>query len=253
MRYIADSNGYIKQVSFGAMIECGGTSCVEYKGSVPSGYDSLTSWFLAECENLYRWKIVGGELTYDGNATPPVDVPPYAPSGYGLGAVEPTQITDLNTATKSGWYKFGSYAANAPDTGAYWLYVAAYSPAFIYQEVYNDTYKVILSRWLRGDGWSPWEWVDPPMHLSTEYRTTERFYAKSVYKYVLDVGYLGAGVNSFNHGIANIDECVGIEMINEGFGLFTAHCDAEFSQTGIYLNMPWAAGAVKLILAYTKN
>ncbi len=73
MRYIADANGYLKEVSFGASIECNGAGCTEYTGSVPSGYDSLVDWFVAEAGKLYRWKIVDGELTLDSTATAPAE------------------------------------------------------------------------------------------------------------------------------------------------------------------------------------
>lgn len=78
-RYIADSSGYIKEVSFGALIECGDDSCVEYTGSVPNGYDSLDAWFMAECETLYKWKIVDGELEFDSEVTEPVEEWVYPP------------------------------------------------------------------------------------------------------------------------------------------------------------------------------
>lgn len=73
MRYIADSSGYLQEVSFGAEITCGGQSCAEYTGSVPSGHDSLEAWYIAECETLYRWKIVDGELVEDTSAVEPVE------------------------------------------------------------------------------------------------------------------------------------------------------------------------------------
>jgi len=71
MRYIADTSGYVKNISFGALITCGGVECTEYEGVVPEGYDSLEEWFLAECETLYRWKIVNGNLTLDDEAAAP--------------------------------------------------------------------------------------------------------------------------------------------------------------------------------------
>lgn len=71
MRYIADYDGYVKQVSFGADIACGDDTCTEYTGSVPAGYKTLEAWFLEETEKLYRWKIVDGNLTLDSSAVPP--------------------------------------------------------------------------------------------------------------------------------------------------------------------------------------
>lgn len=73
MRYIADSSGYVKEVSFGADIVCGGQECTEYAGAVPSGYASLEAWYIAEVEKLYRWKIVSGNLTLDSAAVAPVE------------------------------------------------------------------------------------------------------------------------------------------------------------------------------------
>ena len=71
MRYIVDVSGFVKNISFGGLISCGGVNCAEYTGAIPEGYDSLEEWFLAECECLYRWKIVGGNLTLDAEASAP--------------------------------------------------------------------------------------------------------------------------------------------------------------------------------------
>ena len=35
---------------------------------------------------------------------------------------------------------------------------------------------------------NPWEWVDPPMALGVEYRTTERYMGKPVYAKLLNLG-----------------------------------------------------------------
>lgn len=74
MRYIADSNGYLKEVSFGASIVCEGEACKEYTGEIPGGYSSLEAWFAAECENLYQWMIdADGNLECDSSADAPED------------------------------------------------------------------------------------------------------------------------------------------------------------------------------------
>ena len=71
MRYITDAEGYIKEISFGAMIECDGVICVEYVGSIPLGYETIEDWYMAEMDTLYRWKIPDGNLTLDESATAP--------------------------------------------------------------------------------------------------------------------------------------------------------------------------------------
>ena len=73
MRYIADSAGYVKEVSFGAVITCGGSECVEYTGVVPEGYTSPEDWFNACGGELWRWMIVDGNLTLDPSAEAPAD------------------------------------------------------------------------------------------------------------------------------------------------------------------------------------
>ena len=84
MRYIANDNGYLQEVSFGATIECGGRTCTAYTGSVPTGYSSLEDWFARECDKLYRWHIVAGELVLDSSAQAPV--PPTTGGSGGVAA-----------------------------------------------------------------------------------------------------------------------------------------------------------------------
>lgn len=72
MHYIADADGYLQAVSFGATIACDGVSCVEYVGTVPDGYASLEAWYAAECEQLHKWKVVDYNLVKDDNAPDPV-------------------------------------------------------------------------------------------------------------------------------------------------------------------------------------
>ena len=46
-----------------------------------------------------------------------------------------------------------------------------------------------LWRMLKDNGkWQPVEWINPPMELGTEYRTTERYFGKPVYVKVVDCG-----------------------------------------------------------------
>lgn len=63
MRYILDDNNYIKAISFGSKMECYGKECVEYTGSVPSGYSTLGEWALNAVIQAYY--ISEGELVYD--------------------------------------------------------------------------------------------------------------------------------------------------------------------------------------------
>lgn len=62
MRYILDSSGYVESVSC-TPFNCKDKSCTEYKGSIPSGYDSLEDW--ATTANIRAYKITSGNLVYD--------------------------------------------------------------------------------------------------------------------------------------------------------------------------------------------
>lgn len=86
MRYIANANGYLQEVSFGADIACEGNTCTEYTGAVPTGYDSLEAWYLAESDKLYRWQIIDGALTLDSSAVAPAEETP-ALSVYPVGSI----------------------------------------------------------------------------------------------------------------------------------------------------------------------
>ena len=75
MRYITNADDYLVAVSFGADIECEWGICTQYEGEVPDDYSSLDAWYLAECERLWKWKIVDGSLVYDAEAAPPEEEP----------------------------------------------------------------------------------------------------------------------------------------------------------------------------------
>ena len=140
-----------------------------------------------------------------------------APAGYGLGGVS-TQLTaddDLNTIFENGWYYWGSSApANAPKqvgtTGETYVLmrVNSSSPTNVVQEYWSLNYELEIQtrRICRVGVWGALEFVNPPMRLGEEYRTTERFLGKPVYARVVDFGALPNGVQkSIEHGIADID------------------------------------------------
>lgn len=66
-----------------------------------------------------------------------------------------------------------------------------------------------LWRMLKDNGnWQPVEWINPPMQLSVEYRTTERYLGKPVYTKAINFGVIpNNSVKSVSHGIANMDVC----------------------------------------------
>lgn len=108
-----------------------------------------------------------------------------APAGYGLGEVTPTLISNCNTA-RNGWYRVDASTVDIPDVGLTdgVLRVDEANEDLIRQSLYfcvpGKVHK--MERVHFNGTWYPWEWVNPPMASGIEYRTTERYKEKSVYK-----------------------------------------------------------------------
>ena len=140
-----------------------------------------------------------------------------APAGFGLGgqSKELTSGDDLNTIWENGWYRWGSSGPqNAPKMtsdvgGARYIFarVANYDSQNVLQEYWslNQGAQNKARRICRNGTWGPLEWINPPMQLGVEYRTTERHNGKPVYKKAVNTGALSAGTSkSVAHGVQDI-------------------------------------------------
>ena len=110
-----------------------------------------------------------------------------APAGYGLGGIG-KRVTDMNNAQESGFYS-ALGASNLPpnvESVQYGSVLVLCSQAdrvtqVYFQDVTGGTGAIAVRR-LNGNGWSDWEFINPPMKAGVEYRTTERYKEKAVYK-----------------------------------------------------------------------
>lgn len=132
-----------------------------------------------------------------------------APAGFGLGTSNPRHIDDANNALESGWYYLDASTLNGPESAEYsnvMLVLTRNSNPQTVQVSFNVTDLAFELRRVCTNGvWSPWEWVNPPMQLGVEYRTTEHHNNKSVYKKHVNTGALSAGTSkSVAHGVENI-------------------------------------------------
>ena len=116
-----------------------------------------------------------------------------APAGYGLGGIG-KRVTDMNNAQESGFYS-ALGASNLPpnvESVQYGSVLVLCSQADRVTQVYfqdvTDGTGAIAVRRLNGNGWSPWEFINPPMQLGVEYRTTERYLGKPVYALCANFG-----------------------------------------------------------------
>lgn len=140
-----------------------------------------------------------------------------APDGFGLGngRVTLTASDDLDNVTGNGWYSWGSLTpANAP------ALINVYSiPAYCAMFMIDSSQIVVSSndrnnmaiRTKNIAGWTPWEYINPPLKPGVEYRTTERYLGKPVYiKTVQAFSSLTGSdaVNICEVPVGNADKCI---------------------------------------------
>ena len=142
-----------------------------------------------------------------------------APSGYGLGgnAASPT-TNDADSCTLTGWYAISSMS-NCPFTYGL-LRVEKWYNRCIFQTAYEMSSGVVVQRRYQNSEWKPWEYVNPPMALGVEYRTTERYMGKPVYAkartYEFESSYDSASQFGLEipHEISNFGSLVRAEAVS---------------------------------------
>lgn len=133
-----------------------------------------------------------------------------APAGYGLGENTPKIVSTPDEAMLSGFYSVANNDYVGDGTFVDWR--IGYAQVLVQrrgQSVsqianYNDV------EWRRysadnGATWRPWEWVNPPMEPGNEYRTTERWNGKPVYRKLVTLNLTEATNTEIvvPHGISN--------------------------------------------------
>lgn len=138
-----------------------------------------------------------------------------APGGFGLGSDTGHLITaadDLDTITKNGVYQWGNYLPKNAPIKYCKMHVWSGS-GWVSQEImtaYASEKDSIRRRVFNNDAWGPFEWVNPPMQLGVEYRTTERYLGKPVYTktFNIPVSAFENQLPSYSHGIDHLDRLV---------------------------------------------
>lgn len=145
-----------------------------------------------------------------------------APGGFGWGgsAVIPPN-NSLDDAKETGLYVCSPSYMGAPSGHEYIGYGVVLSMKradnSVIQVYWSEASNNItgtplnLVRRYNGTQWYPWEWVNPPMEMGVEYRTTERYLGKPVYVKVVDCGALPNNTTkNVSLGIDNPEYLVGI-------------------------------------------
>ena len=119
-----------------------------------------------------------------------------APDGFGLGG-SAVHYDDLNNATKCGWWTIENGDLNRPFDYGMGMTVNRYGGRFtqIALNPFMAGTGEICVRSHDGSAWQPWEYINPPMKLGVEYRTTERYLGVPVYTKVIDFGALPASTS----------------------------------------------------------
>lgn len=121
---------------------------------------------------------------------------------------------------ENGWFR---YNHDNPPKGTLPTVLAGYASLIrvsaagntCVQEAFDSTdsgfHGTVLRRTIYGLGGGariyPWEWINPPMEMGTEYRTTERFWGRPVYYKIVDCGQI-ADNKQVEHGIMNMRDCI---------------------------------------------
>lgn len=197
---------------------------------------------------------------------------PFAPDGYGLGEYGKllTSDDDLNNITENGWYwwyesrpvgAMYNYCTMRVDSGG--------TSDYVTQTIIRASIGISYIRYCDGGTWYE-EWVNPPMQLGVEYRTTERYKGKSVYAKLVEYSpsaTIGnaSGLTDVNiaHGIENfaaLVRCDGTNgsqgclpyMENNGASTSVVVVDSTNIKLRI-INTTWSSGRLfSFALYYTK-
>lgn len=130
--------------------------------------------------------------------------------------------------------------------------------------VHSNGCGAILRRVIYGNTVNPWEWVNPPMRLDTEYRTTERFLGKPVYVKTMDVDSLANNtIKGIRHSIADIDHpIVAYATTSDGYSIpyidentKDVKLNLSFTRTDVHINCvgDWTSSSCTIVVKYTKT
>ena len=174
---------------------------------------------------------IGSQKAYiqnaDTNAYLEAQLASKAPAGYGLGETNGKFCNNPNNAIKPGFYYLsGESCVNVPIENTLLNYGTLFVErrhTTIHQSVSRLNVEIKRHSEDTGSTWSEWEWVNPPLTIGVEYRTTERSEGKPVYVKRIsvtcdkDISALSTGTNIyFAHGISNFGKLVRCHGVMDG-------------------------------------
>ena len=189
-----------------------------------------------------------------------------APAGYGLGEVRASDFTTiaqvdafkvsgvrgvyLTDGNHIGGSVYGKLVCEATDrtcTQKFSYYYANYNGLVELRRVCTHNLD-----------WQEWEWVNPPMWLGEEYRTTERYNGNPVYVKLVNFGALpNATQSTVSHGISDLEYCIDVSGNANGYNLIgysgveKVFCGT--SSIAIKTSENLTAFSANVLLKYTKT
>ncbi len=145
-----------------------------------------------------------------GNVRTPIDYLKqfFAPAGFGLGLSDGEWVSSPDDIAKNGFYRS---VAPGVAPGVAWYVCICYSDdhktVIGFKE---DSGGVAFMRTMKTGVWGEWEFANPPMNIDMEYRTTERFKGKPVYRKIVAYNLPTSTNTDFTvpHGISDFDTLV---------------------------------------------
>ena len=102
------------------------------------------------------------------------------------------------------------------------------------------------------------EWINPPINLGVEYRTTERYLGKPVYCKLVDFGKLpNNAVKDVAHGISNLQYAISVTGESNGDNLignmYITYVNIGSTKIGIKTNADRSGVSATVLIKYTKT
>ena len=174
-----------------------------------------------------------------------------APSGYGLGTGAPYGSA-VDSIFNGGFYRWDVAKDSAPFSNASMIVIPRAKDTSAGQIAFGhagNTKGVLAMRAVTSTSANEWDWVNPPMTIGNEYRTTERYNGNPVYTQLVNFGTLPnkttKAVTVLNSGV-KVSKIIGISgyILHSGGSThvdLSAHPSVrqsmELQDTGMTLNL----------------
>ena len=170
-----------------------------------------------------------------------------APGGFGLGELSGRTANGFSDITGYGFFRIPTESGFAPDTSTNWggVYIGA---SLSYGTLlYARNNALMAVREVSGGEVGPIEWINPPMQLGIEYRTTERYFGKPVYTQVFKAfDSLAKGGSVYDAPISNVYQVISCTGESGGWNLPSDVIGGEVAGNFIHIGTQRGSTAVQV-------